>query len=70
MKSILFAAACAMYEPGGNCETREVHKAETWEGPTAPLDCDAELMASRRRLQEEGLGEHFVLWCDTSNQAE
>jgi hypothetical protein len=71
MISVLFAAACAAYNPAdGSCDRMGVLKAQEWDGPTASLDCDAELRASRQRLDAEGLHGRFRLWCETDSTAE
>jgi hypothetical protein len=71
MISILFAALCVAYEPSnGGCSDRQIMPAGMWEGPTAPLECEAELLASRQRLEAEDLNRHFVLYCEAENNAE
>jgi hypothetical protein len=71
MISILLAMACTLYEPsGGQCLQWRIEQAQTWQGPTAPMDCDAELISSRHRLAREGLEHHLKLWCETESAAE
>lgn len=70
MISILFAALCVAYDSGGACVDRQVMPAGMWEGPAAPVECEAELLASRKRLTAEGLERHFTLYCESENRGE
>jgi hypothetical protein len=70
MISILFAALCVGYDASNSCIDRQVLPAGMWEGPTAPIECDAELFASQQRLQAEGLAHQMVLYCETENRVE
>ena len=40
------------------------------EGPAAPVQCEAEAMASRQRLTDAGLERHFLLYCETDRRGE
>ena len=64
MISVLFAALCVAYDAGGACVDRQVFPAGAWEGPTASVECEAEAMASRQRLQAEDLERHFLIYCE------
>lgn len=70
MITILFAALCVAYDDSGACIDREVWPAGMWEGPAAPVQCEAEAMASRGRLADAGLERHFVLYCETERRGE
>ncbi|MCY1451694.1 hypothetical protein D9M71_685730 [compost metagenome] len=70
MITILLAGICMTYDASGACTDRQVWPAGMWEGPEAPMDCEAEAMASRRRLHDEGLERHFVIWCETERRGE
>lgn len=70
MISILFAALCVSYDASGACVDRQVFPAGSWEGATAPIECEAEAMASRKRLEAEDLARHFEIYCETSSGGE
>lgn len=70
MTSILFAALCVAYDASGACIDRQVLPAGLWEGPAAPVQCEAEAMASRQRLTDAGLERHFLLYCETDRRGE
>lgn len=70
MISILFAALCAAYDNSGACVDRMVLPAGQWEGPAAPAECEAEIIATRARLQKEGLDRHFTLYCESERRGE
>lgn len=70
MISILFVALCAGYDASNSCIDRQVMPAGMWEGPAAPIQCEAELMESRGRLQAEGIERHFVLYCESQTVME
>lgn len=70
MITMLFAALCVAYEPDGSCTDRQVLPAGMWEGPEAPMECEAEVIASRQRLASEGMERHFLLYCETTPAGE
>lgn len=70
MITILFAALCVAYDASGACTDRQVFPAGMWEGPEAPAECEAEAMASRKRLEAEGHDKHFTLYCETDRRGE
>lgn len=70
MISMLFAALCVAYDASGACTDRQVFPAGMWEGPNAPVECEAEAMTSRKRLEAEGHDRHFLLYCESENRSE
>jgi hypothetical protein len=70
MITMLFAALCVAYGPGEECVDRQIFPAGRWEGPTAPIECEAEAMASRERLTKEGLAYHFTIYCESTPEGE
>lgn len=70
MITMLFAALCVAYGPGDECVDRQVFPAGMWEGPDAYQQCEDEARASRRRLQNEDLAHHFVLYCEITPAGE
>lgn len=70
MITMLFAALCVAYDDSGACTDREVWPANLWEGPDAVVLCELEAHASRERLEQAGIAEHFLVYCETQSPGE